>query len=111
MDNIIIFGPSGEVFNCKYNNRYDLYTLKLCFFKDYFNGIKINSYMASDDNRDIIYDYIIGTIRYGDKVHHSMFGSGTIQGVMDDSFIIDFSGFKKTISIEFMIKNTSFRFL
>jgi len=77
--------PSGEVLKCRESSLYDLVLVKFVKYLEYFNGVKIDSYVFRDDLREDIKSMIFYNIKIGDKIFHQLHGYGRITGVIASS--------------------------
>jgi len=95
--NIIIGLPSGQVFNCNSDCKYELYSMNLAKYFVLYNGLTINEYVFLDKNTKKVKRTIIKSFKLGTKIYHSKFGDGEIVGIFDDGWIVGFRNPKKKL--------------
>lgn len=111
MNNVIIFLPSGEIYNCTSSNKYNFFILGFAKYKEYINGIKLDEYISRDILKEDIYNLIKEEIKIGLKINCQDLGNGYIQGIMENGWILNFNEKKRYVSTDSLIKNLKYNFI
>lgn len=109
-NNIIVFLPSGEIFNCTSSDKYNLFVLSFAKYKKFINNILIEEYISRDDLKEDIFKIIKDNFKIGFNVVRNG-ERGYIQGVMDDGWIINFNDKKEFVTNNMLIKNLEYKFI
>ena len=111
-DNILIGLPSGEVINCQYTDKYNLFNTNLAQFKDLYKGIPIFNYMFFDKDIKDVTKLIRSNIKVGKtKIKHRVYGDGKITGIMDVGWIATFENRKVYVDLNMLLKNINYNFI
>ncbi len=107
--NYIVGLPSGEIINCKLLHRQALSRQFLITYKYNIFEARLDCYCFDDKNRDKVIDILSKQIKVGDYIIDTENGEGSIQGIMDNGFIIKFKDRSVYKSIEEMLTSEKIR--